>query len=104
MLTTARKPSRTVQPAVSTLEVVIVGAVLRRCTDRYTTGPLAAVLDDVRQVLPCTMGQYHDALRQLHSAGKIRLEPWTRAPWPLAPTRPPCGCPRPPRSATRSRC
>jgi len=78
--TRTRKPSRPLPPAVPAIEQVALFAVRTRCTDKYTVAPLAAVLDDVRQVLPsCTLGQFHDCCRQLHAAGRIRLEAWTRA-------------------------
>jgi hypothetical protein len=57
---------------------------VRQALDAWRTSqplgdcPLPELLRHLRELLPrLTIGQFHDALRQLHDAGVIRLQPWS---------------------------
>lgn len=74
MRTTNRKP------APVPLTDVILQTVQVLDTDRYQPPDLPAVYRVAYQRSPSlTLGTFHDAIRQLHGAGRIQLIPWTRA-------------------------
>jgi hypothetical protein len=53
-------------------------AILHRLADRDATARHDCPLPDLfRTVAGSTLGEFHDALRQLHAAGAIYLHPWT---------------------------
>jgi len=77
-------PAALEAPAVPTDLDGAVLAVVRAKTDRSGSAKLANVFKALQtkdQAL--TLGTFHDAVRRLHAAGKVRLTPWTQAMYQL---------------------
>lgn len=71
--------SSTSMPPASATDTTLHDAVLAELTRWQHAGasedcPLPHLY---RQISPCTIGQFHDVLRQQHDQGKIYLHPWT---------------------------
>ena len=53
--------------------------------ERVAASRFAVPLGELYRGLPVrvSLGQFHDALRELHAAGRLRLSPWTQAMYQL---------------------